>query len=67
MTPMLTSAPSNAVRRKARSRPPIISAVPVKMVYPEEAPMNVHRSPIGEGLPKGSISWLGKGWRTGTG
>lgn len=23
--------------------------------------MNVHRSPIGEDSPKGSMSWLGKG------
>jgi hypothetical protein len=43
----------------ARSSPLIISAAPAKMVYPDEAPMNVHRILIGDDSPKGSTSWLG--------
>jgi hypothetical protein len=51
ITAIVTNAPRSAVRRTIRSGPARSSAAPAKISYAGEAPMNVHRKPIGDDGP----------------
>lgn len=63
-----TSAPSIVVRGKMSRMPPNISAHPAKISYDCEAPIDDHRTPMGEKLPYGWTNRVryGKGICSGT-
>jgi hypothetical protein len=50
-TPARTSAPSVVVRRNSSNTAPSVSPAPEKNTYAGDAPMKVHRRPMGDESP----------------